>query len=161
MENDNETEATVEVIVGGFRRRSRENRRQEEGGRVVFRKWHRRTPTQQNEPKEILIQRLGERHKRKKRKVKKEARKGEALQISMADLEGAEGYKPSAEYVEDSNDALINLTDSTELLFLKLPSSNLCSSYGWIVLVLIVFLKPCWHHIVRAFVVKTGLRMKF
>ncbi|CAJ1938450.1 unnamed protein product [Sphenostylis stenocarpa] len=42
----------------------------------------------------------------------------------MMDLEGAEGYRPSAEYVEDSNEALINLTDSTELLFLKLPSSN-------------------------------------
>ncbi|QCE04704.1 uncharacterized protein LOC114166108 [Vigna unguiculata] len=42
----------------------------------------------------------------------------------MADLEGAEGYRPSAEYVEDSNEALIDLTDSTELLFLKLPSSN-------------------------------------
>jgi len=47
----------------------------------------------------------------------------------MADLEGAEGYKPSAEYVEDSNDALINLTDSTELLFLKLPSSNVSFSF--------------------------------
>ncbi|KAK7369057.1 hypothetical protein VNO80_11091 [Phaseolus coccineus] len=47
-----------------------------------------------------------------------------ALQISMADLEGAEGYMPSAEYVEDTNETLINLTDSTELLFLKLPSSN-------------------------------------
>jgi len=34
MENENEPEATVEVIVGGFRRRSRENRRREEGGRV-------------------------------------------------------------------------------------------------------------------------------
>lgn len=42
----------------------------------------------------------------------------------MADLDGAEGYRPSAEYVEDNNEALIDLTDSTELLFLKLPSSN-------------------------------------
>ncbi|XP_014507391.1 uncharacterized protein LOC106767083 [Vigna radiata var. radiata] len=44
--------------------------------------------------------------------------------MSMADLEGVEGYRPSAEYVEDSNEALVDLTDSTELLFLKLPSSN-------------------------------------
>ncbi|XP_020235728.1 uncharacterized protein LOC109815420 [Cajanus cajan] len=42
----------------------------------------------------------------------------------MVDIEGTEGYKPSAEYVEDSNEALINLTDSTELLLLKLPFSN-------------------------------------
>ncbi|RDX59293.1 Mediator-associated protein 2, partial [Mucuna pruriens] len=46
------------------------------------------------------------------------------LQMPMVDLEGTEGYKPSAEYVEDSNEALINLTDSTELLFLKLPLRN-------------------------------------
>ncbi|KAL2344086.1 hypothetical protein Fmac_005371 [Flemingia macrophylla] len=39
-------------------------------------------------------------------------------------MEGIEGYRPSAEYVEDSNEALINLSDSTELLFLKLPFSN-------------------------------------
>ncbi|TKY59226.1 Mediator-associated protein 2 [Spatholobus suberectus] len=44
--------------------------------------------------------------------------------MSMVDLEGAEGYRPSAEYVEDSNEALINLNDSTELLFLKLPLHN-------------------------------------
>ncbi|KAG4977300.1 hypothetical protein JHK86_036774 [Glycine max] len=44
--------------------------------------------------------------------------------MSMVDLEGKEGYRPSTEYVEDSNETLINLTDSTELLFLKLPSSN-------------------------------------
>lgn len=44
--------------------------------------------------------------------------------MPMADLDGAEGYRPSAEYVEDNNEALIDLTDSTELLFLKLPSSN-------------------------------------
>jgi len=47
----------------------------------------------------------------------------------MADLEGAESYRPSAEYEEDSNEALINLTDSTELLFLKLPSSNVSLSF--------------------------------
>jgi len=47
----------------------------------------------------------------------------------MADLEGAEGYRPSAEYVEDSNEALVDLTDSTELLFLKLPSSNVSLSF--------------------------------
>ncbi|KAK7306669.1 hypothetical protein VNO77_44621 [Canavalia gladiata] len=43
--------------------------------------------------------------------------------MSMVDLEGA-CYRPSAEYVEDSNEALINLTDSTELLLLKLPFAN-------------------------------------
>ncbi|KAL2344226.1 hypothetical protein Fmac_005511 [Flemingia macrophylla] len=42
----------------------------------------------------------------------------------MVDMEGTEGYRPSAEYVEDRNEALINLSDSTELLFLKLPFSN-------------------------------------
>ncbi|TKY45857.1 hypothetical protein E2542_SST27458 [Spatholobus suberectus] len=42
----------------------------------------------------------------------------------MVDLEGTEAYRPSAEYVEDSNEALTNLTDSTEFLFLKLPFSN-------------------------------------
>lgn len=47
----------------------------------------------------------------------------------MADLEGVEGYRPSAEYVEDSNEALVDLTDSTELLFLKLPSSNVSLSF--------------------------------
>ncbi|KAK7400925.1 hypothetical protein VNO78_12234 [Psophocarpus tetragonolobus] len=47
-----------------------------------------------------------------------------ALQLPMVDLESTEGYTSSAEYVEDSNEALINLTDSTELLFLKLPFSN-------------------------------------
>jgi len=47
----------------------------------------------------------------------------------MGDLEGAEDYMPSAEYVEDTNEALINLTDSTELLFLKLPSSNVSLSF--------------------------------
>ncbi|KAL5150455.1 Mediator-associated protein 2 [Glycine soja] len=52
------------------------------------------------------------------------AKQRQALQMSMVDLEGKEGYRPSTEYVEDSNETLINLTDSTELLFLKLPSSN-------------------------------------
>lgn len=44
--------------------------------------------------------------------------------MSMVDLEGSEGYRPSAEFVGDSNETLINLTDSTELLLLKLPSVN-------------------------------------
>ncbi|XP_027334279.1 mediator-associated protein 2 [Abrus precatorius] len=43
--------------------------------------------------------------------------------MSMVDLEGV-CYRPSAEYVEDSNEALINLTDSSELLFLRLPFTN-------------------------------------
>ena len=55
--------------------------------------------------------------------------------MPMVDLEGTEGYIPSTEYVEDSNETLINLTDSTELLFLKLPSSNvslsLCIWFGY------------------------------
>jgi len=34
VENENEPEGVVQVMVGGFRCRSRENRRREEGGRV-------------------------------------------------------------------------------------------------------------------------------
>ncbi|KAJ1378597.1 hypothetical protein SESBI_47683 [Sesbania bispinosa] len=44
----------------------------------------------------------------------------------MVGSENAEGYRPQTEYVEDSNEALIdlNLSDSTELWLLKLPFSK-------------------------------------
>ncbi|XP_061352579.1 mediator-associated protein 2 [Gastrolobium bilobum] len=46
--------------------------------------------------------------------------------MSMVDSESVEGYRPPSEFVEDSNEALVdlNLTDSTELWLLKLPFSN-------------------------------------
>lgn len=49
---------------------------------------------------------------------------------AMGDLEGTGAYRPSAEYVEDSNEALINMTDSTELVLLKLPFSNVSFLYA-------------------------------
>lgn len=58
------------------------------------------------------------------------------MQMSMVDLEGSEGYRPSAELLVDNNKALINLIDSTELLLLKLPSVNVSFSldtYGLLI----------------------------